>query len=259
VKTSSGSQVVAASTVDGIYPEATYKPPEAKRWPWQGWKGVANLGYGLQRGDQNASSISVGVNAIRQLPDRPGHVEHWRTSYLLNMLFASTETKGVRVSSNNLTTNLREDYLLTPLDFLFVMGQLDHVQAQSLELRQTYGGGYGRELVHRPHLSLSLLGGATYVHEQFFTGPIRESFELLAGEKFDVDLTKQVHFQNILNVYPNMSDLGQYRFDTTSALSVRLSSRLSLNAMFTDLYLSNPIPGGMKNNLSLTMGLGFNF
>jgi hypothetical protein len=158
-------QTLVAASVDGIYPQETYKPPEVKRQPWQSWKGTANLGYGLQRGDQDASSLSIGVSATRKLPDLPGHLEHWRTSYLLNMLFTSTKSNGITISSNNLTTNLREDYLLTPKDFLFVSGQLDHVQAQSLQLRQTYGGGYGRDMVHTKRLDLSLLGGLTYVQE----------------------------------------------------------------------------------------------
>jgi hypothetical protein len=93
-------QTLVDSSVDGIYPEETYKPPEVKRRPWQSWKGNANLGYGLQRGDQNTSSLNVGVNAVRKLPDLPGHPEHWRTTYLLNMLFTSTRTNGVEISSN---------------------------------------------------------------------------------------------------------------------------------------------------------------
>jgi len=45
-------QTLVAASVDGIYPEETYKPPEVKRQPWQSWKGNTSLGYGLQRGDQ---------------------------------------------------------------------------------------------------------------------------------------------------------------------------------------------------------------
>jgi putative salt-induced outer membrane protein YdiY len=253
------SQVVTAASVDSIYPEASYKAPEVKRRPWQSWKGSANLGYGLQRGDQDTSNLAIGVNATRKLPDLPGHMEHWRTSYLLSMLFAKTTTNGTSISSNNLTTNLREDYLLTPVDFLFVFGQLDHVDAQSLELRQTYGAGYGRDVLHRKRLSLSLLGGLAYVHEQFASTPIRSSAELLLGEKFDVDITNGVHFQNVWNFYPNLSDTGEYRFDTTSTLSVRLSSRLSLNTGFVDLYLTNPIPGSKSNNVTLTTGAAYSF
>ena len=204
-------QTLVAASVDGIYPEETYKPPEVKRQPWQSWKGNTSLGYGLQRGDQDTSRLSVGVNATRKLPDLPGHLEHWRTNYLLNMLFTSTRTNGVRISSNNLTTNLREDYLLTPKDFLFVSGQLDHVQAQSLQLRQTYGGGYGRDVIHKKRLDLSLLGGLTYVQEQFVSSPVRRSVEVLLGEKLDIDVAKGVHFQNVWNFYPNLSDTGEYR------------------------------------------------
>jgi putative salt-induced outer membrane protein YdiY len=252
-------QTFMAASVSGIYPEESYKPPEVKNQPWQSWKGAANLGYGLQRGDQNAGSLTVGVNATRKLPDLPGHLEHWRTNYLLNMLFATTQANGVRVTSNNLTTNLRQDYLITTNDFFFISGQLDHVDAQSLQLRQTYGGGYGRDVLRRKRLSLSLLGGPTYVHEQFKAAPIRSSVELLLGEKFDADLTKGVHFENVLNFYPNLSNTGEYRFDTTSTLSIRLSNRLSANTALTDLYLSNPIPGGKSNNLSLTTGIAYNF
>jgi len=133
------------------------------------------------------------------------------------------------------------------------------VQAQSLQLRQTYGGGYGRDVIHKKRLDLSLLGGLTYVQEQFVSSPVRRSVEVLLGEKLDMDVAKGVHFQSVWNFYPNLSDTGEYRFDTTSTLSVRLNSRLSLNTGLTDLYLTNPIPGSKSNDVTLITGVAYTF
>jgi len=83
--------------------------------------------------------------------------------------------------------------------------------------------------------------------------------EVLLGEKLDMDVAKGVHFQNVWNFYPNLSDTGEYRFDTTSTLSVRLNSRLSLNTGLTDLYLTNPIPGSKSNDVTLITGVAYTF
>jgi hypothetical protein len=64
---------------------------------------------------------------------------------------------------------------------------------------------------------------------------------------------------HLSNFYPNLSQAGRYRLDTTTTLSTRLFSRLSVTSTFTDRYLSFPLPGHMKNELLLTTGLGFGF
>lgn len=255
------SQVVRAASVDTIMPEATYTAlVEHKGKLYQDWHGSANLGYDLQRGDQQTGALSAGVAATRERPEAPVFIRHFRTDYSLLMLFSKAQQGSTVIRSNTITTLLREDYLFTPENFLFVSGELDHIQTQGLYLRQTYGGGYGRDLIHSSRMLFSVLGGLTFVNEKFYTGgPARQSAQLLLGERLSFALGPRMHFDHYVNFYPDLSDTGEYHFDTSSSLSFKLTSRLAANISLIDNYLSNPVPGNHSNNVALTTGVGLTF
>ncbi|MGH9469690.1 MAG: DUF481 domain-containing protein [Terriglobia bacterium] len=260
--TSAGqSQTIPAASVEAAMPVSTFNALEEHQAKlWQDWKGNANFGYNLQRGDQQTGTISANVAATRERPEAPIFLRHWRTNYSLLMLFAKAQQDGSIIRSNTISTAIREDYLLSPSDFLFVIAQLDHVQAQGVYLRQTYGGGFGHDLVHTARTTFTVIGGLTFVNLRFYTGgPAQQSAEALAGEKLNVQVSKRIVFSHYLNFYPNLTSTGEYRFDTTSSLGIKLTSRFSANVSLVDLYLSNPTPGNHKNNVAFTTGLGVVF
>lgn len=105
--------------------------------------------------------LELGPTAIHKSPDLPGLTERWRTNFFLNSLFSSTKSASNQtISANSMTTGLRQDFLFTPHDFVFGLAQLDHIETQDLYLRQTYGGGFGRDIIHRSRTQFSLLGEA---------------------------------------------------------------------------------------------------
>ena len=129
-----GVRHVAPGSVMAIYPLQTYysKAGETRR-VWQNWVGGSSVGYSLVRGERDAGTLSIGVNATRREPDLPGYKERFRTNYLLNILLSNSETSGIRTSANSVTTSLRQDFLFTPTNFAFALGQFDHVQTQSID------------------------------------------------------------------------------------------------------------------------------
>ncbi len=255
------TQEVAASSVGMILTQADYDTlMEHHAELWQDWKGNASFGYSLQRGDQQTSTINAIVAATRERPEAPVFVRHFRTNYSLLMIFSKASQSGVSVRSNTISTILREDYLMSPANFVFGFGQLDHILAQGIYLRQTYGGGFGHEFIHTSRTTFSGLAGMTFVNTGFYTGgPARQSAEALVGETLSVALTKTIHFDHYLNFYPNLSDTGEYRFDTSNNLTFKLFSQITANVGLIDLYLSNPTAGNHKNNVALTIGLGYTF
>ena len=264
--TSNGkAETVTASTVDLIMPADTYqKLVEYTARPWQNWKGNASLGYSIQRGDQQTSSFAASLTSVRERPETPTFERHWRTDYTLTTLLSGatqTSSTGVTqtVNSRTFSTNLRQDYVFTATNFVFGFAQFDHVGAEGLYLRQTYGGGYGHDLIKTSRTDFSLLGGITYVHEKFFTGASDSSPQALAGEKLGIQITKRVRLDHDVNFYPDLSNGGQYRFDTATTLSAKLNSKFSLNTGVIDLYLSNPAAGSKKNNVNFTTGIGYTF
>jgi putative salt-induced outer membrane protein YdiY len=259
--TASGkSQTITAATVDNIMLATEYEALEnhnAK--PWQDWTGNATLGYSVQRGDQDTSNLAATIAAVRERPAAPIFKSHWRTNFNLSTLLSKSTQAATTISSNTLDTSVREDYLFSPDNFVFVIGGLDHIGAQGLYLRETAGGGYGRTLINKSRTNFSVLAGATFVHEKFFTGANDQTAAILVGEKLGIQISKRVRFDHNLNFYPNVSNTGQFRFDTTTSLAASLSKRFSLNTSVIDLYLTNPAAGSQKNNIAFTTGIGYAF
>ena len=254
-------RTLAANKVEGIYPQPVFAPlnPEKHNRLWQNWGGSGNFGYSLARGDRQANSLSIGLNTTRRQPDLPGLREQYRTNVFLTLLFANTQQNNVSTSANTVTGGVRQDFLFNPTDFVFVLGQLDHIATQSLNLRQTYGGGLGRDLIRSANTHLSFIGGLTFVNEQFFDGTRRRNAEGLLGEKLAWQLTGHLHLDHMFNFYPNITEIGQYRVDASASLAAKISTRFSLTAGVTDRYISNPPPGSRNNDVALTTGIGFNF
>jgi len=260
-----GKAATPLTTYTIIYPLAAYneflKTATAK--PWQNWKGSANAGYGLQTGDIQASTLTATVNATRKQPDMVGVPEKWRTNFFLTSLLAHTKDNltGVSVSSNTFSTGLRQDRFLDASDFLFLFGQFDHIQPEGISSRETAGGGFGRDLVHTTRFTFSALGGLTFVNTNFIGNitPSERSAEVLVGERVSAQLTKFLHLDHQFNFYPNLSQTGQYRFDTATTLSMPLMKQLSFQVSYIDFYLTTPAAGSHNNNATFSMGIGYNF
>ena len=99
----------------------------------------------------------------------------------------------------------------------------------------------------------------TVQHEKFINGDSDQNGSGLIGEKLGEQVSKRVRLDNTFNFYPNFTQGGEYRFDTTTVFSVKLSARFSLNASVIDLYLSNPPAGNKTNNVTFSTGIGYSF
>ena len=253
-------QTIAAATVNTIMPDEDYqKLVAATPKLWQAWEGNASLGYSIQSGNQRTTNLVTSIAASRERPALPIFTPHFRTDFSFTTLLSHAEEDGSTVTSRVLTANLTENYLLTPDNFLFVLGQVNHVSTQNLYLQQTYGGGYGRYLVKNARTTFNITVGPTFVQEKFFNGDLTQTAELLVGETLGEQLSKKLRLDHYLQVYPDLINTGQYRFNTSTVLSLKLTNRFSVNASVLDLFLSNPPAGSQKNNITFSTGIGYSF
>jgi hypothetical protein len=79
------------------------------------------------------------------------------------------------------------------------------------------------------------------------------------AEKLGEQFNKRLRLDHYLEFYPDLKYRGEYRFDTSTVLSYKLSSKFSVNASAIDLYLSNPPAGNEKNDISVSLGVGYSF
>ena len=262
-------QTIPAAKPELIMPADEYDKVERAPGLWQAWKGTASLGYSIQNGNQETNTLTMSIAAARERPATPIFEAHWRTNFDFTTLFSHAEQKQFpltgppiitsTVTSRTLTADLRQDYLFSTNNFVFVFGQLNHVSTQDLYLQQTYGGGFGRDIVKNARTTFSVLGGPTYVQEKFIRpGNLTQTAELLLGETLGEQFSKRLRLDHYLHFYPDLEHSGQYRFDTSAVLSFKLTNKLLVNASLIDLYLSNP-PTGEKNNITFSTGIGYSF
>jgi putative salt-induced outer membrane protein YdiY len=244
------------------HPVRLHQPHE----PWQGWKGTGSLGYSMTTGDTQSRSISANLHAVRGGKNGKHGRAKWQTLVNATLLFShSSSNSGAVIQSDTVSGGVREDRALSKQNFLFAMAQLDYIQPQGIRLRQTYGGGYGRDLWQTKRLTFSGLLGMTYVHTAFAPvagAPValtQNSAELLVGENLTLKLAHGMKIIHDLEFYPNLSQTGQYRFDTNTAFAAPISKRLSFTLSYVEFYLSHPLPGNHKNNSTLAAGLGVTF
>ena len=254
------TQTIAAAKADTIMPADVYQSlVVVTPKPWQAWKGAASLGDSIQHGDQTTNTVTTTVNMVHERAEAPIFKPHLRTNFNFAGLFSHAGEDSNTVTSRTLASSLRQDVLITPHDFIFGLGQFEHISTQGLYLRQTYGGGFGTDVIQNSRTTISLTGGMTYQHEKFITGTWAQNASLLLGEKIGEQLTKRMRIDHNLTFYPNLSDLGEYRFDSTTALNIKLINRVSFNASLIDLFLSNPPPGHQRNNVTFSTGIGYAF
>ena len=258
------TRIIPAANVDTIMPATDYQKlvVVAPRF-WQAWKGSASLGESIQRGNQDTNTIATTITATRERPAAPIFQAHSRTNFGATALLShANETVGdtsTSITSHTVSGNLREDYLFTPNNFVFGMAQVDHISTEGLYMRQTYGGGFGKDVLKNSKTTFSLIGGLTFQHQKFINGTFDQSADGLFGEKLGEQFTKRIRLDHNLNFYPNFTQGGEYRFDTTTSLSIKLLGRLNFNTNLIDLYLSNPPMGSQKNNVTFSTGIGYSF
>ena len=260
------TSTIGAASVDVILPVARYQSiVEHEAHPWQDWSGTVNLGFSVQRGNQQNNTFSSSIDTRRERPPAPIFKPHGRTNVHLTMLLSNATEADASIGSNTVSSSLRQDVLFSPGNFVFGIVQFDHVGTEGLTLRQTFGGGSGYDLALPRRGTLSLIAGLTLVREAFSTGDDfstgegEQTTQLLLGEKLNLQLTPRVRVDHSANAYPNLTNRGQYHFDTRTSLDIKLTNRFSLNTALIDLYLTNPAPGSRPNNFAVTTGITTTF
>lgn len=254
-----GAVSVRTESIDAIRSparqEAYLAEIERLRDPGLGdlWKGAADVGLSLSKGNSDTTSLAFAFNAARKTTrDRIG--------VYANSLYASNSTSGASITTANAVRGgVRYDVNLSEKSFVFALGDLEYDEFQNLDLRAVLGGGYGRRLVRSERTSFDVFGGGSFNREFFSTGLNRSSGEVLLGEELTHKISERTSLAQKLVFYPNLSETGEYRLNFDISAVTQLSSWLNWHVSLSDRFLSNPVPGLDKNDVLLTTGLRVTF
>jgi putative salt-induced outer membrane protein YdiY len=242
----SGEVAVARETVQAM------RSPEEQKLA-QAWSGFVDTGVSLTRGNSRTLTYTLGANADRI-------TERDEVSVYAASLFAKSTIAGVSVdTAKAVRGGIRYDFNLSRQVFAFAFTDLEYDKFQQLDLRNVLGGGLGYHVIKTDNTLLDLFAGAAFNQEFFSTDITRRTAEVLIGNELSYKLSDNLALKERLVLFPNVSDVGQFRGALDTSLLTRLSNWLGWQITLSDRYLSNPLPGIKKNDLLLTTGLRLAF
>jgi len=225
------------------------------------WSGLLDTGLSLTRGNSQTLAFTLSGKAAR-VTKRNKFTAYATTIYATN---DTTPPGGATADAKR--GGVRDDYDLTPKLFVFAFTDFESDRFQHLDLRNVIGGGLGYHVIKTPNTQFDVFGGASFDNEYFSALPPvppatvgtpadhRTSAEVVLGETLNWKLSQRTTVTEAFSLFPNVSNLGEYRlaFDATAA--TKLKSWLSWQITYSDRYLSNPIDALKKNDLILSTGL----
>jgi putative salt-induced outer membrane protein YdiY len=224
------------------------------------WSGLFDTGLSETRGNSALLAFNLSAKAARVT------TRNKLSLYATSVYATDNTTPPGRTTANAIEGGARFDYNLTPRVFVFVLADFAFDQFQHLDLRSVFGGGAGLHVIKTTNTTFDVFAGANYDKENFSPNPplvltstTRNAAEVLAGEELSWKLNSRVAFDERFTAFPNVSDLGQYRFQFDATAAAKLKSWLSWQVTLSDRYLSNPLPGLKSNDELLSTGLRLTF
>ncbi len=213
------------------------------------WTGNLALGYSKTQGNSKTTNINLNGTAARVTATD-------KTSAYINSLFASDATSGTRVTTaNSQRGGLQYDRNLSPKLYAFGGADFESDQFQSLDLRFVPGGGFGYHAIKTSKTIFDVSAGVTLDREYYVNNVNHSYAEAQATEEFTYRFTKvtTLHQKNV--IFPNLSSTGDLRNNFDISADTKLRKWLAWQVAISDRYISNPLPGRLRNDLIITTGV----
>lgn len=219
---------------------------------WRQVKGSVNLGASYVSG---STATSVNLDA---------DTSYSSTKYQIGAALSSNYSSQSGSSSSN-----RQDLSSTSSLYLsrhaFVGSYLDFLTSdqQSLDLRQTYGGGYGRYFIRTNNVQFSWLGGLVFVKEAYSPesglSPKDQNLEGLFELNYDWFRFNTSELSTSFQLYPGLSDAGRVRSNLNASYAVNFTRDIVLRLNVFDTFDNRPPENALKNQFGISTTFGLTF
>ena len=224
------------------------------------WSGLLDTGLSETRGNSALLAFNLAGKAARATTRN-------KLSLYSNIVYATDDTTPPsRTTANSIQGGARFDYNLRPRLFVFGIADFAYDEFQHLDLRSVLGGGLGFHVIKTDNTTFDVFAGGDYDREKFSPNPpliltntTRNVAEIDAGEELSWKLSNRVSLNERFSAFPNLSDIGQYRFQFDATAATKLKAWLSWQITVSDRYLSNPLTGLKSNDELLSTGLRLTF
>jgi len=223
----------------------------------ESWQTNGSLGFGLARGNSHTTNLALGFNATRE-------TLHDKLTAYMNSIYASSGlvvAPGVTagVTANDIRGGAMYQHDIFARAFAYGSGDFEHNALQFLDLRSIWGAGAGYHVIKEMETALDVFGGGNYTRESYATGIRRNVAALTIGDLFRHQFGKNTTINQTLDIYPELSHVGEYRFALDISLATKINPWLAWQSTVSDRYISDPIPGTVSNDFIFATGFNFTF
>jgi putative salt-induced outer membrane protein YdiY len=221
-----------------------------KRNVWRQLEGSVNYGFSFASGSNDPVVNLDAATAYRSTK--------FGTGVYLNLSLSGHTDSG---STNRLDISIPSAFYLSRHAFVGSFVDFLSSSEQSLDLRQTFGGGYGRYFIRTNRTQLSWLGGLAYVKEAYSTGfnPNAQNLEGLFKLDYSWFRFNTSEIGTSLQIFPGLTDFGRIRSNLTANYSVKLPHDLNWQFSLWDTYDNQPPVNAIKNEFGVSTGFGLTF
>lgn len=253
-------QTIAVGDATNVIPETAFQNAiqHAPNF-FSDWGGTITGGGSLVQATQQSRMVNAAIHLVRISPDEDWLPRSNQTSFDFTTSYGTLTQPGVPTIKTDLlhAAAQRDEYFSSSL-YGFGEALFDHNYSQGLDLQQTYGGGIGWSIIHRPNESLDLKAGVTYIRQSF---AIASADHNLVGSTFEQDFTRGlrrgIKFNEQLIVTPAWNIASAWSAVGNANLSVPVYKRFNFTVGTLDNYLNDPPPLYKKNSFQATMGLTY--
>jgi hypothetical protein len=223
----------------------------------QSWQINTSLGFGLAEGNSHTTNLAIGFNATRA-------TLHDKVTAYMNSIYASSGlvvAPGVTagVTANDIRGGAMYQHDIFERAFAYGSGDFEHNALQFLDLRSIWGAGAGYHVIKEMDTTLDLFAGGNYTRETYSIGIRRNVAALTIGDLFRHQFGKNTTLNEALDIYPEMSHLGNYRVALDISLATKIKTWLGWQSTVSDRYISDPIPNTVSNDFIFSTGFNFTF
>ena len=237
-----GGSVVSLSEVFSLTPiEAGF---------WQKLDGTIDLGFSFTQADQFTQWSLNSTTTYRR--------RSVQSQVNLSSLLQS-DRDSAEQSRNTLSFTTQK--LLTARWFGVVLGQLDQNESLRLDLRSTVGGGIGRSFVQTNRVILAGYAGVVYTREEYTGEPGSNRAEGVVGSKWDWFTfgDREIDLSSSVLGFVDLAEGSHVRVEIDLRLKIDLVKDLYWSVNLFESYNSAPPSGNKKNDLGITVALGWSY
>lgn len=219
---------------------------------WRQLKGSVDFGFSYNSGSQEKQgNLTASASYFARKFEVTGTV---------NSTFSGTGQSG---KTNRHDFTISSQVYLSRHSFVGNVAEFLTSDQQSLNLRTTLGGGYGRYFIRNNRTKLAWLGGFVFTKEQYDPSsglhPEQKNVEALLGFVYDWFRFNRAEVRTVYQFYPGLSDTGRIRSNLDTSLSIKLAHDFYLKFGLWDTYDSKPPVNARKNELGISTTFGLKF